>query len=75
MADKTRKVPKNVPGPFYVDADCDECGLCVEIAPDNIDRSDEGWSYVVRQPANDEERSLCEEAQESCPTECIGCDG
>ncbi len=75
MADKTKKVPENVPGAYYVDEECDDCSLCNDIAEANFGRSDEGWSFVSKQPENDGEKALCEEAMESCPSECIGNDG
>ncbi len=36
---------------------------------------DEGFSYVVKQPENDEEEAQCQEALEECPVEAIGDDG
>jgi ferredoxin len=36
---------------------------------------DEGYSYVFKQPENDEEEAQCQEAMESCPVEAIGDDG
>ena len=36
---------------------------------------DEGYSYVFKQPENDEEREQCVEAMEGCPVEAIGDDG
>ena len=76
MADPTDKVPENVPGPFYVDMQCIDCDVCRDTAPDNFTRSDQhNYSYVFKQPTNDEERALCEEAMVSCPVEAIGNDG
>ncbi len=76
MADKENKNPENVPGPFYVDDQCIDCDLCRETAPNNFAREeDEGYSYVCKQPENDEERDLCIEAMEGCPVEAIGDDG
>ena len=75
MADPSRKVPENVAGLFYVDRDCDDCSLCVDIADENFRRSEDGWSYVARQPESEAEKQLCIEAMESCPSECIGDDG
>jgi ferredoxin len=76
MADKMRKLPKNVSGPWYVDEDCDDCSLCSEIAPGIFFRNeDAGQSFVGRQPEDDDEISQCEEAADSCPSECIGSDG
>jgi len=76
MANPQDKVPENVPGPYYNDNTCIDCGLCPEIAPQIFRRQDDnGYSYVWRQPATPEEIALAEEARESCPTESIGNDG
>ena len=76
MADPNDKVPENAPGLFYVDAQCIDCDVCRDTAPDNFTRSDEhNYSYVFKQPVNEEERALCEEALISCPVEAIGNDG
>ena len=76
MADVEDKNPENVEGKFYVDEQCIDCDLCHETAPDNFEREeDEGYSYVYKQPANDEELELCMEALEGCPVEAIGDNG
>jgi ferredoxin len=76
MADKEDKNSSNVPGMFYVDSQCIDCDLCRETAPNNFSRSeDEGYSYVHKQPADDEEIAQCREAMEGCPVEAIGDDG
>jgi ferredoxin len=76
MADREDKNRENVPGKFYVDSQCIDCDLCRETAPNNFTRSDdEGYSYVYKQPENDEERAQCREAMEGCPVEAIGDDG
>ena len=76
MADNTDKVPDNVDGQFYVDTNCIDCDLCRQTAPDNFDRNeDEGFSYVNKQPENDEETQACQDAIEECPVEAIGDDG
>jgi ferredoxin len=76
MADPRNKVPDNRVGEYYVDHECIDCDLCRETAPDNFERNeDEGYSYVHKQPATDDERGQCEEARESCPVEAIGNDG
>lgn len=76
MANFKDRVPENVPGPYYNDLTCIDCGLCPEIAPGIFKRQDDqGYSYVHRQPATPEEIALAEEARESCPTESIGNDG
>ena len=76
MAEWTRRVPDNRPGPYYVDKECIDCDLCREVAPQNFERNeDEGYSFVTKQPESDDERKRCEEARESCPVEAIGSDG
>jgi ferredoxin len=76
MADLEDKNPEGVPGKYYVDSQCIDCDLCRETAPDNFQRSDEeGYSYVFKQPENEEEEALCIEAMEGCPVEAIGDDG
>ena len=76
MADNTDKVEDNVDGTFYVDTNCIDCDLCRQTAPDNFERNeDEGYSYVHKQPENDEEVQACQDAIEECPVEAIGDDG
>lgn len=76
MADKDDKNSSNVAGKFYVDSQCIDCDLCRETAPNNFSRAeDEGYSYVYKQPENDEEIAQCREAIEGCPVEAIGEDG
>ncbi len=76
MADKANKYPEGVPGKFYVDDQCIDCDLCRETAPANYKRNDDGGhSYVYKQPENDAELKLCQEALEGCPVEAIGSDG
>lgn len=76
MADITDKYELNVEGKFYVDEQCIDCDLCRETAPRNFTREeDEGYSYVYKQPENDEELESCIEAMDGCPVEAIGDDG
>jgi ferredoxin len=76
MADREDKNSENIPGKFYVDSQCIDCDLCRETAPANFTRAeDEGYSYVFKQPENDEELAQCREAMEGCPVEAIGEDG
>lgn len=73
MANILDRLPQNVPGRFYVDSSCIDCGLCPSSAPECFQRDDEiGQSYVFRQPETSEGIALCLEALESCPTESIG---
>lgn len=76
MANKVDSVKDNVPGAYYVDSQCIDCDLCRTTAPNNFKQNeDEGYSYVYKQPENEEEAKLCKEALEECPVEAIGCDG
>ena len=76
MANKNNKTEGNVPGAYYVDAECIACGVCESEAPDNFKMSDDdGSTYVYKQPENDDEKKQCESALESCPVEAIGNDG
>ncbi len=76
MADIANKYPENSAGKFYVDNQCIDCDLCRETAPDNYKRNDDGgYSFVYKQPENDEEAARCKEAMEGCPVEAIGSNG
>jgi len=75
MADLKNKVSRNVAGQWYVDNDCIDCDLCRTTAPDNFTANeDDGYSYVSRQPATEEEAAQCQQALEECPVEAIGND-
>ena len=76
MADPDDRLPDNVPGKWYVDSNCIDCDVCRTTAPDNFKANeDEGYSFVSKQPEDDDEVAQMEEAMESCPTEAIGNDG
>ncbi len=76
MAEEEDKYSDNVAGKYYVDDQCIDCDLCRETAPDSFTRNDDGgYSFVYKQPANDEEDNLAKEAMEGCPVEAIGDDG
>ena len=76
MADCNDKLPDNVPGKYYVDSNCIDCDVCRTTAPNNFAANeDEGYSYVSKQPENEEEEALCQQAMEECPVEAIGDDG
>jgi ferredoxin len=73
MADKSNKNPENVPGKYYVDSQCINCNLCIEIAPDIFEMSeDNGYSFVKKQPITDDEIARADEALEGCPVQAIG---
>ena len=75
MAEKENKYEDNAEGKFYVDEECIVWNLCRETAPDNFTNHEDGYSYVHKQPENEEEESLCAQALEECPVEAIGDDG
>ena len=76
MADLDDKLEDNVPGKYYVDSSCIDCDVCRTTAPNNFEANeDEGYSFVCKQPENDEETAQVEESIESCPVEAIGDDG
>jgi ferredoxin len=75
MPDATDKVPGTAPGKHSVDSSCIDCDVFPETAPDHIAANEEeGFSFVLKQPQNDEEEAQCQEAMESCPVEAIGDD-
>lgn len=76
MASPGDKYPDNINGHFYVDTQCIDCDVCRETAPENFGRNaDGGYSFVSKQPENEEEAELCVEALQACPVEAIGDDG
>jgi len=72
MADPTDRWPDNAPGRFYVDRECIDCDLCRTTEPRNFERSEDGYSYVARQPAGAQEERDCHQALAFCPVEAIG---
>ena len=76
MAEFTQRYPLNVPGKYYIDAECTDCDLCRECAPNNIKRDDRtGISYVFKQPTTPQEIASVEEGVGGCPTAAVGNDG
>lgn len=76
MADVDDKLEDNVAGKYYVDSSCIDCDVCRTTAPNNFAANeDEGYSFVSKQPENDDEIAQVDEAIESCPVEAIGDDG
>jgi len=73
MAELTDRYEDNVIGRYFVDTQCIDCDLCRETAPNNFTRqTEEGYSYVYKQPEDDSEEEACKEAMENCPVEAIG---
>jgi ferredoxin len=75
MANLSERLSNNIPGKYYVDATCIDCDQCRAQAPEFYARSDEGFSYVIRQPVTAEEVNLMEEIAAGCATASIGNDG
>ena len=76
MAEKENKYEDNAAGKYYCDEECIDCDLCRETAPENFKRNEDGgYSFVYKQPENEEEKALCMEAMDGCPVEAIGSDG
>ena len=60
MATKEDKYEDNAAGKYYCDTECIDCDLCRETAPENFTRNDDGgYSYLIKQPDNEEEEALC----------------
>ena len=76
MAELADRYEDNVIGRYFVDAQCIDCDLCRETAPNNFTRqTEEGYSYVYKQPDNSSDADLCADALDECPVEAIGDDG
>ena len=76
MATKEDKYEATAAGKYYCDTECIDCDLCRETAPENFTRNDDGgYSFLYKQPENEEEETLCQEALDGCPVEAIGNDG
>jgi ferredoxin len=73
MAQVEEKWLENREGRFFVDAQCIDCDVCREMAPDYFRRNDEEeHSYVYKQPESEQGVYECREALENCPVEAIG---
>ena len=76
MAQLSDRHPRNIPGLWYNDTTCIDCGLCPDMLPSVFRRDAEtGQTVVWRQPVTEEETALAHEARTACPTDSIGCDG
>jgi glyoxylase-like metal-dependent hydrolase (beta-lactamase superfamily II) len=71
MASVGERLPENVPGDFYVDSTCIDCDTCRRIEP-RVFVEGSGYSYVGRQPGQEEERARSMMALVACPTGSIG---
>ena len=81
MADKSIKLPDQVPGRWYVDDTCTPCHVCLDEAGPQSDfhllayNDDESKVLFIKQPATAEETDAAQRALEICPTNAIGDDG
>jgi glyoxylase-like metal-dependent hydrolase (beta-lactamase superfamily II)/ferredoxin len=71
MARLADRLPANADGDFYVDSTCIDCATCRELVPATYAQGD-GFSYVHRQPSNEEEARRAMMALVACPTGSIG---
>jgi glyoxylase-like metal-dependent hydrolase (beta-lactamase superfamily II) len=71
MADKTKRLPINIEGEFFVDSTCINCDTCRQLAPATFDDSGE-YSYVFSQPDSHEDVRKATRALLACPTGSIG---
>jgi glyoxylase-like metal-dependent hydrolase (beta-lactamase superfamily II)/ferredoxin len=71
MADKSKIVPGNAPGDFFVDTSCISCGNCRDLAPEIFAKV--GIYYaVVKQPEGTNELKETLDALVCCPEGSIG---
>jgi glyoxylase-like metal-dependent hydrolase (beta-lactamase superfamily II)/ferredoxin len=71
MADRSRAVPENVEGPFFVDSTCIDCDTCRQLAPATFGDTGE-FSFVEAQPRDRAETRAALHALIACPTGSIG---
>ena len=71
MAERERAFPDNVPGSYFVDETCIDCGTCHGLAPAIFEDAG-GHSRVHHQPGDDAEALRAGMALVSCPTSSIG---
>jgi ferredoxin len=76
MAILSDRLSTNIAGRFYVDASCIDCDQCRADFPEFFGRdSNNGTSFVLRQPVNPEEIAGLQQAAANCATASIGDDG
>ncbi len=73
MAQRALAFAKNVPGAFFVDSSCIDCGTCYTFVPE-VFRDARGHSLVDRQPTGAMARRRASMAVLACPTASIGTD-
>ena len=71
MAEIAKRLAANVPGEFFVDSTCIDCGTCRQVAP-GIFAEGRDASFVHRQPGSDTEAHRARMALVACPVAAIG---
>ncbi|GEM_PF-13667 len=56
---------------YSVSDECISCRACVEVADKNFSMNDEGKAFVFKQPENENEEVMCNDALEVCPVNTI----
>jgi ferredoxin len=74
MADRSKRLPENVEGEFFVDSTCIDCDTCRQLAPATF-RETGNYPAVLAQPRNPGERRSALRALVACPTGSIGARG
>lgn len=71
MAESAKRLAANVPGDFFVDATCIDCGTCRQVAPETFAEGRDA-SYVHSQPADEVQSHRARMALVACPVAAIG---
>ena len=76
MADKDCRLPDNAPGGSTWTTSASTATRAARPRPSFFARNDDkGYSFVHKQPTDEDGQELCLEALEGCPVEAIGQDG
>jgi glyoxylase-like metal-dependent hydrolase (beta-lactamase superfamily II)/ferredoxin len=73
MARRADAQPDNVPGPFFVDRTCIDCGTCYQFAPDTFTNGGD-HAKVHTQPGDPVSKMQASMALVACPVGSIGTD-
>lgn len=71
MADPKKRRSENVPGNFFVDSTCIDCGMCFWMGGDTF-REENDMAAVYRQPTTEKELFEAAQSLVSCPVGSIG---
>ena len=71
MAVLAKRLAANVPGEFFVDSTCIDCGTCRQVAPEAFAEGRDA-SYVYRQPVDEAGTRRAAMALVACPVAAIG---